>query len=117
MVDKYNICSCGFEAAEFASGLESIRNKINELRVHNDYKLTPVLIETHQHVAGHTLEHLRKVRDACNIETTEEEKRLIKIQSNLININNPDKRNELNYDVAFVDIGIRRKLYECAREK
>lgn len=109
-------CACGFEATEFAFGLASIDNKIGELRVYES-KLSPDLIRLHQQVAGHALEHLHKARDFCNIDTTEEEKRLIKLQANLQYINIPEKRNELSDDVTFVADGVRRKLYECAREK
>ena len=85
MVNK--ICSCGFEATEFALGLSSIENKIGELRVYES-KLSPDLIKFHQQVAGHALEHLHNVRDSCNIDTTEEEKLLIKVQTDLSQINN-----------------------------
>lgn len=117
MPEKYKRCACGFEAAEFAFGLASIDNKIGELRVHDPYKLSPDLITLHQQVTGHVLDHLHSVRDFCNIDTTEEEKRLIKLQTNLQYINIPEKRNELADDTTFIADGVRRKLYECAREK
>ena len=109
-------CACGFEATEFAQGLSSIDNKINELRIYES-KLSPDLIRLHQQVAGHILEHLHNVRDICGIDTTDEEKRLIKLQSNLQYINIPEKRNELADDASFVTIGIREKLYGCSKEK
>lgn len=116
-MEKSKRCACGFETTEFAFGLGAISNKIDELRVHESYKLSPDLIKLHQQVAGHVLDHLHNVRDFCNIDTTEEEKRLIKVQTNLSYINNPEKRNELSDDTMLIADGIRRKLYECAREK
>lgn len=117
MQEKSKRCACGFDATEFAFGLASIDNVIGELRVHDPYKLSLDLIRLHQQVAGHVLEHLHNVRDFCNIDTTEEEKRLIKIKTDLQYINDSRKRNELSDDVTFVADGIRRKLYECAGEK
>ena len=111
MINK--ICSCGFEATEFAFGLSSIENKIGELRVYES-KLSPDLIKLHQQSAGHALEHLHNVRDYCNIDTSEEEKLLIKVQTDLPHINNFEKRNELADNAALITIGIRKKLYECS---
>jgi len=115
-VNSAKRCACGFESTEFAFGLASIGNKIGELRVYES-KLSPDLIRLHQQVAGHALEHLHKIREFCNIDTTEEEKRLIKLQTNLQYINIPEKRNELSDDTTFITDGVRRKLYGCAREK
>ena len=109
-------CSCGFEATEFALGLSSIENKIGELRVYED-RLSPDLIKLHQQVAGHALEHLHNVRDSCNIHTTEEEKLLIKVQTDLPQINNLEKRNELADNTSLVTNGIRKKLYECSHRE
>jgi hypothetical protein len=114
MTDIKRICACGFEAAEFASGLTSIEDIIGELRVHNE-KLSPNLIKLHQQVAGHVLQHLHGIRDSCNIDTTEEEKLLIKVQTNLSQINNFEKRNELVDDTSNIKIGIREKLYKCKK--
>lgn len=108
-------CACGFEAAEFAFGLASIENKIGELRVY-DEKLSQDLIKLHQQVAGHALEHLHNVKDSCNINTTEEEKLLIKIQTDLPQINNFEKRNELADSTSRIIIGIREKLYKCKQK-
>lgn len=105
-------CACGFEAAEFASGLASIENKIGELRVYEN-RLSPDLIKLHQQVAGHALEHLRGIRDSCNIDTTEEEKLIIKVRTDLSQINNFEKRNELADNTSRITIGIREKLYKC----
>ena len=112
----HKICSCGFEATEFALGLSSIENKIGELRVYED-KLSPDLIKLHQQVAGHALEHLHNVRDSCNIDTTKEEKLLIKVQTDLPQINNLEKRNELADNAALITTGIRKKLYECSHRE
>jgi hypothetical protein len=105
-------CACGFEAAEFASGLASIENKIGELRVYEN-RLSPDLIKLHQQVTGHALEHLHNVKGFCNIDTTEEEKLLIKVQTDLSQINNFEKRNELADNTSRITIGIREKLYKC----
>jgi len=115
MTDIKKICACGFEATEFASGLAMIENKIGELRVY-EYKLSPDLIKVHQQVAGHMLEHLHGIRNSCNIDTTEEEKLLIKVQTDLSQINNFEKRNELADDTSRITIGIREKLYKCANK-
>lgn len=109
-------CACGFEATEFASGMASIDNKIGELRVY-EYKLSPDLIKIHQQVAGHMLEHLHGVRDSCNIDTTEEEKLLIKLQTDLVQINNFEKRNELADNTWRITAGIREKLYKCKQRE
>lgn len=108
------MCTCGFEAAEFASGLASIENKIGELRVYED-KLPPNLIMVHQQVAGHMLEHLHGIRNSCNIDTMEEEKLLIKVQTDLSQINNFEKSNQLADDTSRITIGIREKLYKCKK--
>ncbi len=105
-------CVCGFEATEFASGMASIENKIGELRVYED-KLSPNLIKLHQQVASHMLEHLHGIRDSCNIDTIEEEKLLIKVQTDLSQINDFEKRNELADNTSRITIGIREKLYKC----
>ena len=110
--DVKRICTCGFEMAEFASGMASIENKIGELRVH-EYKLPQNLIKIHQQVAGHMLEHLHGARDSCNIDTTEEEKLLIKVQTDLAQINDFEKRNELADNTWRITTGIREKLYKC----
>lgn len=112
MINIKRICACGFEAAEFASGLASIENKIGELRVY-EHKLSPDLIKLHQQVAGHALEHLHNLRDFCNIDTTEEERLLIKVQTDLSQINNFEKRNELADNTWRITTGIREKLYKC----
>lgn len=117
MQEESKRCACGFETTEFALGLSSISNKIYEIRVHEPYKLSRDLIKLQQQVTGHALEHLHNIREFCNIDTTEEEKRLIKLQTDLSHINNPEKRNELSDDTTFIADGIRRKLYECARGK
>ena len=114
MTDKK--CSCGFEATEFALGISSIENKIGELRVYED-RLSPDLIKLHQQVAGHALEHLHNVRNSCNIDTTEEEKLLIKVQADFPQINNFEKRNELADNTSLIITGIRKKLYECSHRK
>ena len=110
--DVKRICACGFEATEFASGMSSIENKIGELRVYED-KLPQNLIKIHQQVAGHMLEHLHGIRDSCNMDTIEEEKLLIKVQTDLAQINNFEKRNELADNTYRITTGIREKLYKC----
>lgn len=117
MPEKSKRCACGFETTEFAYGLATIGDKINELRVHDSYKLSPDLIKLHQQVAGHAIDHLHNVKEFCNIEIKEEEERLKKIQKDLLQINDFEKRIELSDDTTFVVDSIRRKLYECAREK
>ena len=114
MVNK--ICSCGFEATEFVFGLSSIENKIGELRVYES-KLSSDLIKLHQQVAGHALEHLHNVRNSCNIDTAEEEKLLIRVQTDLPQINNLEKRNQLADNVALITTGFRKKLYECSHRE
>jgi hypothetical protein len=110
--DAKRRCACGFEATEFASGMASIENKIGELRVH-EYKLPQNLIKIHQQVAGHMLGHLHGIRDSCNIDTIEEEKLLIKVQTDLAQINDLEKRNELADNTWRITTGIREKLYKC----
>jgi hypothetical protein len=109
-------CACGFETTEFASGMASIENKIGELRVYED-KLPQNLIKIQQQVASHMLEHLHGVRDSCNIDTTEEEKLLIKVQTDLAQINDFEKRNELADNTWHITTGIREKLYKCKQRK
>lgn len=110
--DVKRICACGFEATEFASGMASIDNKIGELRVY-EYRLPQNLITIHQQVAGHMLEHLHGVRDSCNIDTTEEEGILIKLQTDLAQINDSEKRLELANNTWRITTGIREKLHKC----
>lgn len=109
-------CACGFEATEFASGMASIDNKIGELRVYEN-RLSPDLIKIHQQVAGHMLEHLHGVRDSCNIDTIEEEKLLIKVQTDLAQINDFEKRNELADNTWRITTGIREKLSKCKQRE
>lgn len=110
--EKSDKCSCGFEAAEFASALSSIENRIGELRVYEN-KLPPNVVEIYPQVAGHALEHLHGIRDSCGIDTTKEEELLIKLQTDLSQINNFEKRNELADTTSSITIGIREKLYKC----
>ena len=84
MQEKFKRCACAYEATEFALGVATIDERIQEVRVHEPYKLSPELIELHQQVAGHALEHLHNVRDFCNIDIEKEEKRLIKLQIDLL---------------------------------
>lgn len=114
--EKSDKCACGFEAAEFASGMASIDDKIGELRVH-EYKLPENLIKIHQQVAGHMLEHLHGIRDSCKIDTTKEEKLLIKLQTDLSQMNNFGKLTELADNTSLITIGIREKLYKCKHGK
>lgn len=109
-------CACGFEATEFASGMASIENKIGELRVYEN-RLPQNLIKIHQQVAGHMLEHLHSVRDTCNIDTVEEEKLLIKVQTDLAQINDFEKRIELADNTWSITTGIREKLSKCKQGK
>lgn len=113
---KSDKCSCGFEAAEFASALSSIENRIGEMRVYEN-KLPQNLVNVYQQVAGHALEHLHGVRDSCSIDTTKEEKLLIQLQTDLSQINNFEKRNELADKTSSIIIGIREKLYKCKHEQ
>lgn len=110
-------CACGFETTEFAFGVAAIGNRIDEVRIHEPFIQSEEMIKLHQDVAGHVLQHIHKIREFCDIDTTEEEKRLIKLQSNLIHINNFERRSELSDDVSFISDGIRRKLYGCASGK
>lgn len=114
--DIKRICACGFEATEFASGMSSIENKIGELRVH-EYRLPENLINIHQRVASHMLEHLHGIRDSCNIDTVEEEKLLIKLQTDLAQINDFEKRIELADNTWHITTGIREKLSKCKQGK
>lgn len=109
---KSDKCACGFEAAEFSSALSSIENRIGEMRVYEN-KLAPNLVDIYQKVAGHALEHLHGIRDECSIDTTKEEKLLIQLQTDLSQINNSEKRNELADKTSSIIIGIREKLYGC----
>lgn len=115
--EKSQICKCGYHTTEFALGLATIDDKIDELRVHDSYKSPLNLIKIHQQVAGHILGHLEGVRDFCGIDTAEEEKRLAKVKEDLSYMNNPEKRLELSNDIYFISDGVRTKLRECTDKK
>lgn len=117
MSEKSKRCACGFEVAEFAFGLAAIGSKVDELRVHESYKLSPELIRLHRQLTDHVIDQLRKVRDSCSIDIEKEEERLRRIQAYISKINDPKIQIILSDDITFVTDGIRRKLYECAREK
>lgn len=117
VLERSNICACGLEVAEFTFGLAAIGNKVDELRVHEPYRLSPELIMLYAQLTGHVIDQLYKVRDSCNIDIKEEKERLIKIQAYISEINDPKIQAILSNDIIFVADNIRRKLYECAREK
>ncbi len=110
-------CACGYEATEFAFGLAAIGDKIEEVRFHESYKISKNLIEFHKEVASQVLDHLHRIKEFCNIDVIDEQNRLKKLQSDLNYINDPKKWNKLSDDTTFIADNIRRKLYECAREK
>lgn len=116
MPNNSNKCACGFEASEFASILTIINDRIGESKVY-DTRLSPNVIKLYQDLVSPALNHLHKIKEFCDIDINDEDKRLKNLSNKIAQINNPEKRVELSNDVSFITDNIKKKLYDCAREK
>lgn len=112
---KSNKCACGLSTFDFSHGITSIKNTVNELYVHEPYKLSPDLIRIHIQVADGTLKNLEDMSSNCDIDTKPERERLISLRNKLSQMNDPNKLHEIRNDASLIADGVRVKLLECKR--